>query len=255
MSRKIIIISRNCHEYNKGTQLSNLIATASVPINRCYVAAYDYLKSKHSTNEALVSYLQSTGRNDIRLIKDFITQEEKTNWYEIPDSLIDYIGDTDKKYYDKITHEGDDIYIFYWDNTDNYASIPCLLLSLVCKDCEIDENSESENYLYIHAGEWRRGTIGKDEGDNLLIYEKRKDSSITTNKELIEELIKRNFTFAASFKHINSRGHFFFQMLNLKFGKKILLNAIKEVERSPNNKDFINLKNRIEELCNTWNTN
>ena len=267
MSRKIIIISRDSDKYKaeSGYPLSKLVATKATHISKSYLAAYDFIESKHTDETSLVDFLKDNQPPDIKSkpIKDFIVNERHPNiLHEIPKSLIEfYKGNEESKknrnLYDiiEIKEENDEsekpdiIFILYWNRTEKHASKPGVLLSLVCEDCQIDDTTD--NLLYIHEGEWLGDAKALDEekGDNLLIFESKKNATASINESILDSLIKKNFSFVASYRHVDSPGRFFHDILNMDFGKKPISDEMESIEKDTNIKDFISLKTEIESLC------
>lgn len=271
MSRKIIIISHDSKEYKveSGYPLSKLIDSEAFPISNRYLEAYDFIKSNHQTEDTLVNFLRENSPEDLNLkdIKDFIDDIDKEKhpdkWYgnEIPESLTVFLKENKdssegRNMYDRIEIKNnediivDEIFILYWNRTKKYASRPGLLLSLVCKDCQIDNTTD--NLLYIHEGEWlgeaKSKATDEEKGDNLLIFGNNKTATASINESILDELIKQNFSFVASFKHVDSPDRFFHKILNRDFGTKTLSYEMGLIEKNTSIKDFLNLKTEIESL-------
>lgn len=276
MNRKIIIISHDSEKYQVGAgyPLSKLITEAK-HISKSYISANCLIASKFTNLEALIDYLKCNKPDDVNLltIKEFIVtanpnpesnieqpsnvvDEQPDKWCDVPEDLIKYYKEdekSDNNPYDKIEIKNDnkvnEIFILYW-NRIRPVNKPGALLSLVCKDCQIDNSTD--NMLYIHESEWlgnAKSSATEDEkGDNLLIFEKKKTDRTTINDDILKKLIELNFSFAASFKHIDAQGRFFKKILNLEFGERILQNEMGLIEKKTGIKDFINLKTEIESL-------
>ena len=238
--RKIIIITRDNEAYKVSKLMKDCV---KVSIYKSNLMAFEYAKGKYNVEfkkdaEKLGDWLEEISCYDNDIV-DFIAEEygKKDNignsvfkWYKIPDKLIDLpINENNENnenkvsLYVKIVKGDDEIYLLYWNRTKGLVNTPGVLLSLICKDCDIDKNSKSDNYLYIHDVEWGC------KGDKLLILESNIKSE--THEAILKELINRNFSFAAAFQHHNDEGTYFRDILECKFGEEPIFTALGKIEK------------------------
>lgn len=234
--RKVIIVTREHEDYSNDYPLSNLINNKQQKqekMSKSNLAAFEFAKCNRESFDDWLDKLDKWNDD----LSNFIAAEQYEEWCDIPDLPIEPIDDCpvrkeDKKgckncnkpLYDKIVvNDNDEIYLLYWNRTKGFAKELGVLLPLICKDCGIAENTESENLLYIHDDEWG------GRGNALLIFNNKKLDE--TNGKILDKLIELKFSFAAAFQHINSPGSFFHQILNMEFGEKPLFERLGDMEK------------------------
>lgn len=244
--RKIIIISRDDENYGKDNPLANLLKNVdSTSPNSSYLHSFDYIKSKYKSESDLVELLRSNDIKPLKEARDFFTQIITSNadWYPIPNELIKC--QDNNNLYARIQNGYEEVLILFYNRTKKSVNgNPALLLSLVFMDCGNTDSDGTENLLYIHDEEF-----GIKE-NKLLVFDGKIDDTVK-NQGLLQELVKRKFTYVAAFKHEIGNGRFFDQILKLDFGKKPIADEMKKIEEDKEISDFATLKSRINNIfCN-----
>ena len=249
---KIIILTHDDDNYeNLSLPLGKALNNAEDIIDSYYEAFESIIQKKELENMDFSCFHKWLVMNNLfshKIINLFTPQTDWKTFPEIPENIkkirqvIDNHNEIRKPIYKKTNLDnGDVVFLLFRNRTKQMVNDIWQMMNLICKDCGIDvkqtiQGVENKHFIYIHDDEWSM------EGNHLLMD--NSEPKIEKNKDLLE-VLKKQFKYAATFRHTNTEGLYFNNILNCKFGYNQFSERMGIIEDNYHITNFVSLKEEI----------